>query len=100
MVVSIVKGKFRMQSALKFSKTCFSAEPRKTKFVDEEYVHFNSFDLNPPTIGGLIQSDLHTRANRVPVREDFVEWSRTKNVPQRGLSEEPGAVMGILYIRY
>ena len=49
--------------------------------------HLNSFNINPPGIGCLVETDLHVVGDRLPLREDVAKGFRAKDVPARRTSE-------------
>ena len=49
--------------------------------------HLNSFNINPPGIGCLVEADLHVVGDRLPLREDVAKGFCAKDVPARRTSE-------------
>ena len=49
--------------------------------------HLNSFNINPPGIGCLVETDLHVVGDRLTLGEDVAKGFRAKDVPVRRTSE-------------
>lgn len=61
--------------------------------------HFNPLHLDAPRLGGLVQRQLHAARDGHPLTEDFVQVARSHRVPERGLGQQPGRVVGIFDVR-
>ena len=61
-------------------------------------LHFNTFNLDAPSICCFIQCVLHCAGDSVSITEYLMQGPCSQCVPQSGLSKQSSGVMGILHI--
>ena len=66
--------------------------------VQCQTLHFYSLNFDPPRLRSLVQSCLHGSGDPLSVTQNLVKVLSAEDVPQGGLGEQPGAVVGVLHV--